>query len=170
MIHRSGNAVSALLAVTKRGAISAVLACAVHAYGTAAFAGAQETKATPIGVWKTVDDKTHRPKALVQITQDDDGTLSGKVIEGLDASESPDRRCTQCTDSRKDQKILGMTIIRRMKKNGEEWDGGDILDPENGKVYRCKMRLEAGGKTLVVRGYIGISLIGRSQTWVREEP
>ncbi|MFM0739801.1 DUF2147 domain-containing protein, partial [Paraburkholderia xenovorans] len=77
--------------------------------------------------------------------------------------------CTACTDARKDQPILGMTIITDMKKDGDGWDHGQILDPENGKLYKCKMRLEDGGNKLVVRGYIGVSLLGRSQTWVRQQ-
>jgi uncharacterized protein (DUF2147 family) len=124
---------------------------------------------TPVGTWETIDDHTGQPKALVQITQDADGSLSGKVIRGLGPSDDPTRRCTECTDARKDQLILGMTIIDGMKQDNDGWDGGRILDPENGKVYKCKMHIEDGGKTLVVRGYIGISLLGRSQTWHRQD-
>lgn len=91
------------------------------------------------------------------------------MIKGLNPADSPDRRCTECTDSRKNQLILGMTIINDLKKDGDKWDGGRILDPENGKVYKCKMHLEDGGQKLVVRGYIGVSLLGRSQTWVRQQ-
>jgi len=134
--------------------------------GTVA-AMAQST--TPVGTWQTIDDHTGQPKALVQITQDSNGTLSGKVIKGLSPNDNPDRRCTACTDARKDQPILGMTIITDMKKEGDAWDNGQILDPENGKIYKCKMHLEEGGQKLVVRGYIGISLLGRSQTWNREQ-
>ncbi|MBW9106709.1 DUF2147 domain-containing protein [Paraburkholderia phenoliruptrix] len=124
---------------------------------------------TPVGTWQTIDDHTGQPKALVQIMQDGNGTLSGKVIKGLGPNDQPDRRCTACTDSRKDQPILGMTIISDMKKDGDAWDHGQILDPENGKLYKCKMRLEDDGNKLVVRGYIGVSLLGRSQTWVRQQ-
>ena len=124
---------------------------------------------TPAGTWQTIDDSTGQPKALVQITQDSSGSLNGKVIKGLGANDQPDRRCTACTDARKDQPILGMTIITDMKKDGEGWDHGQILDPENGKIYKCKMHLEDGGNKLVVRGYIGVSLLGRSQTWVRQQ-
>lgn len=143
----------------------------------AAFAGALLASAvtamaqtdTPVGTWQTIDDHTGQPKALVQISQDGSGTLSGKVIKGLGPNDQPDRRCTACTDARKDQPILGMTIISDMKKDGEAWDHGQILDPENGKLYKCKMHLEEGGNKLVVRGYIGVSLLGRSQTWVRQQ-
>ncbi|KAA1000272.1 DUF2147 domain-containing protein [Paraburkholderia panacisoli] len=124
---------------------------------------------TPVGTWQTVDDHTGQPKALVQIAQDGSGQLSGKVIKGLGANDQPDRRCTACTDARKDQPILGMTIISDMKKDGDGWDHGQILDPENGKLYKCKMHLEDGGNKLIVRGYIGVALLGRSQTWVRQQ-
>ena len=124
---------------------------------------------TPIGTWQTIDDHTGQPKALVQITQDGNGELNGKVIKGLGANDQPERRCTECTDARKDQPILGMTIINSMKKDGEAWDHGQILDPENGKIYKCRMHLEDGGNKLVVRGYIGVALLGRSQTWIRQQ-
>jgi uncharacterized protein (DUF2147 family) len=132
------------------------------------FASSAQTAQTPVGIWQTIDDHTQQPKALVQITQSSDGTLNGRVIKGLIPNGSPDHRCTECTDERKDQKILGMTIIKDMKKDGDEWIGGNILDPANGKVYRCKMHLEDNGQKLVVRGYIGVSLLGRSQTWNRQ--
>ncbi|WXK36753.1 DUF2147 domain-containing protein [Mycetohabitans rhizoxinica] len=124
--------------------------------------------ASPIGVWQTIDDHTGEPKALVQIAQEADGTLSGKIIKGLAANDQPNRRCTACTDARKDQLMLGMTIIDGMKQDADSWEGGHILDPENGKVYKCKMHVEDNGQKLVVRGYIGVSLIGRSQTWDRQ--
>jgi len=124
---------------------------------------------SPVGTWQTTDDHTGQPKALVQITQEGDGSLEGKVIKGLNPNDRPDRRCTACTDARKDQLILGMTIINDMKKDGGGWDGGQILDPENGNVYKCNMHLEDGGQKLVVRGYIGISMLGRSQTWIRQQ-
>ncbi|HEY2024980.1 DUF2147 domain-containing protein [Paraburkholderia sp.] len=143
----------------------AALACALLASAVIAVAQAD----TPVGTWQTIDDQTGEPKALVQITQGGDGELSGKVIKGLGANNQPDRRCTQCTDARKDQPVLGMTIIDSMKRDGDAWDHGRILDPENGKVYKCKMHLEDGGNKLVVRGYIGVALLGRSQTWVRQQ-
>lgn len=144
----------------------ATVAGALLVAAAAAFAQGTDT---PVGVWQTIDDNTHQAKALVQITQGDDGTLSGKVIKGLNPHDKPDKRCTACTDDRKDQLILGMTIIKSMKQDGDKWDGGNILDPENGKVYKCNMHLEDGGQKLVVRGFIGISLLGRSQTWIRQD-
>jgi uncharacterized protein (DUF2147 family) len=134
---------------------------------SATLAMAQST--TPVGLWQTVDDTTGQPKALVQIADDGSGTLSGKIVHGLGGNDDPSRRCTACTDSRKDQPMKGMTIISDMKADGNGWDGGQILDPENGKLYKCKMHLEDNGGKLVVRGYIGISLLGRSQTWIRQQ-
>jgi len=152
-------------AIALRTARHAALAGALLASAVTAIAQTD----TPVGTWQTIDDHTGQPKALVQITQDSDGKLSGKVIKGLGANNQPDRRCTQCTDARKDQPVLGMTIIDSMKKDGDAWDHGQILDPENGKVYKCRMHLEDGGNKLVVRGYIGVALLGRSQTWVRQQ-
>jgi uncharacterized protein (DUF2147 family) len=122
---------------------------------------------SPVGIWQTIDDHTGQARALIEITQDADGVLSGKVVKGLTPGEPRDRRCTACTDYRKDQPILGMVVVSGMKKSDDGWEGGQILDPDNGKIYRCKMHVQKEGKELVVRGYIGISLLGRSQTWVR---
>jgi uncharacterized protein (DUF2147 family) len=138
-------------------------------FASTASVFAADSGVSPIGVWQTIDDHTGQPKALVQISQQPDGTLSGKIIKGLGANDQPDRRCTACTDDRKDQLMLGMTIIDSMKPDGDEWDSGRILDPENGKIYKCKMHVEDGGQKLVVRGYIGVSLLGRSQTWNRQQ-
>jgi uncharacterized protein (DUF2147 family) len=154
---------------TTRHAIRcAALAGALLIGATAALAQGNDT---PVGVWQTIDDNTHQPKALVQISQAEDGTLTGKVVKGLNPADKPGKLCTACTDERKDQPILGMTIIKNMKQDGDKykWDGGNILDPENGKVYKCNMHLEDGGEKLVVRGYIGVSLLGRSQTWIRQD-
>ncbi|CAH2893904.1 MAG: Uncharacterized protein conserved in bacteria [uncultured Paraburkholderia sp.] len=152
-------------AAALRTAKNAALAGVLLASAVSAMAQAD----TPVGTWQTIDDHTGQPKALVQIAQDGNGTLSGKVIKGLGPNDRPDRRCTACTDACKDQPILGMTIINDMKQDGDAWDHGQILDPENGKVYKCKMHLEDSGNKLVVRGYIGVALLGRSQTWVRQQ-
>ena len=87
------------------------------------------------------------------------------MLEG----DTGERVCDKCTDERKDQKIIGMTIIKSIKEKNGSYEGGTILDPENGKVYKCKMKLDEAGNKLEVRGFIGVSLFGRSQTWTREE-
>ncbi|WP_206952595.1 DUF2147 domain-containing protein [Trinickia acidisoli] len=162
MTHFSHHAKTKIWSAVKCAAVAGAL---LTAAGTAFAQGTD----SPVGVWQTIDDNTHQPKALVQIAQNDDGTLSGKVIKGLDPHDKPGKLCTACTDERKDKPVLGMTIIKSMKHDGDKWDGGNILDPENGKVYKCNMHLEDGGQKLIVRGYIGFSLLGRSQTWLRQD-
>jgi uncharacterized protein (DUF2147 family) len=127
-----------------------------------------DTNNSPVGTWLTIDDNTRKPTALIQIIQDKEGILSAKALKGLRSGDSPERRCTECTDERKNQKIQGMTIMKNMKPNGDEWNGGKILDPDIGTEYSCKMHLEDGGRKLVVRGFIGFSLLGRSQVWIRQ--
>ena len=123
---------------------------------------------TPAGLWKSIDDKTGKPRSLIRI-HENNGEFSAVVEKGLRETDTGEAVCDKCTDERKGQKIIGMTIAKGLKKNGDKYDGGEILDPENGKTYKCKMKLNEKGDELEVRGYIGISLIGRSQTWHRVE-
>jgi uncharacterized protein (DUF2147 family) len=127
---------------------------------------AADSGATPAGRWRTFDDKTGKAKAIV-VLYEEKGLLFGRVETLVDPEA--DTICDKCSDERKGQPVTGMVVVRRMKKDGEEYTGGDILDPKNGSVYRCKMRLIDEGRKLSVRGYLGISLLGRSQTWVRED-
>jgi len=138
----------------------AVLPAPPAAAADAAAAGAD----SPIGLWKTVDDKTGEPRAIVRIYEQD-GRLFGK-IEGSFKPDIEHRVCGVCSDERKNQPMLGLVIIRNMKHTDDEYSGGDILDPDTGSIYHCKMHVE-GGTRLVVRGYIGFSLLGRNQTWQR---
>lgn len=126
-------------------------------------------QATPAGLWKTIDDETKQEKSLVRIA-DNAGVLTGR-IEKLANPDKQDATCDKCTDARKDQKVLGMTIIEGVKKAAGEdyWDGGTILDPNNGKVYKVRLTPAEGGKKLDVRGYVGAPLLGRTQTWIRVE-
>ena len=123
--------------------------------------------ASPVGIWRTFSDRTGQESGKVRIW-DQNGLLYGRIIGILDPAKR-DAVCQKCTDDRRGQKVMGMQIIRGMKPDGAQWDGGEILDPENGSTYRCIMRLEDGGRKLIVRGFIGISLFGRSQTWLRAE-
>jgi len=141
--------------------------CAGALLCLAAFAiQASADDLTPVGRWRTVDDKTGKPRSIVRIWEEN-GVLLGRVEKSLNP-ERAGRRCDKCTDDRKDQPIVGMVIIRSMKKDGDEYTGGDILDPDNGKIYHCKLRVKEEGSKLSVRGYVGASLFGRSQTWTRE--
>jgi uncharacterized protein (DUF2147 family) len=121
---------------------------------------------SPIGLWQSIDDESGKPRSLIRINESN-GELSAVVEKGLLATDTGDAVCDKCTDERKDQPIIGMTIAEGLTKNGDKYDGGHILDPENGKIYKCKMTLNASGDELEVRGYIGISLLGRSQIWKR---
>jgi len=144
----------------------------MHAGLTAALfalsATALAQNASPVGAWKTIDDDTGKPKALVRISEDQ-GMLTGK-IEKLyrpgDQDQNP--KCVKCSDARKDQPIIGMIILSGLKKDGNDYTGGEILDPAAGKVYKSKATLKDNGAKLEVRGYIGAPMFGRSQTWVRE--
>jgi uncharacterized protein (DUF2147 family) len=121
---------------------------------------------SPIGLWQTVDDKSGQPRALVKIYSE-----NGKFFGRIEKSYTPGaeaRVCSVCKDERKDQPIVGLLIIRNVELRDGEYGGGDILDPENGSVYRCKFHLDQDGTLLVVRGFIGISLLGRTQTWHRQ--
>lgn len=123
---------------------------------------------SPIGVWKTIDDETKEEKSYVEIYEASDGTLEGKVVKILTAGKE-DAKCTACDGKNKNQPIKGMRILWGLKKSdAENWKGGSILDPNNGKEYKSKMYLK-DENTLEVRGFIGFSLIGRTQTWYRVE-
>src|SRR3954452_4004926 len=123
---------------------------------------------SPIGTWKTFDDRTGRPRSIVQITEQD-GALSGKVIQVLESPDGPHPLCKPCQGERKDQPVEGMTILWGAKRRGVSWRDGEILDPENGKIYRVVLTPVDGGEKLDVRGYIGVRLIGRTQVWQRQE-
>ncbi len=124
----------------------------------------------PQGLWKTIDDETKAEKSLVRVTETA-GVFSAVVEKVMDPAKA-DAKCDKCTDERKDQLVLGMTILRNVKKNSSDaelWDGGEILDPNNGKVYKVRMKPVDGGKKLEVRGYIGMPMLGRTQVWQRVE-
>jgi uncharacterized protein (DUF2147 family) len=153
--------------MTKLSTRSLAVACVLA--GAAVSALAQST--TPAGLWKTVDDSTKKEKSLVRITETN-GVYTGKVEKIIDPSSPKDATCEKCSDERKDKPVVGMTIIRNVKPSADDkvvFEGGDILDPNNGKVYRVKLTLTEGGTKLDVRGYIGAPILGRTQTWSRVE-
>ncbi|GAB1390769.1 MAG: hypothetical protein AMXMBFR78_37390 [Rubrivivax sp.] len=130
-----------------------------------AVTGTVLAQATPAGLWKTIDDETKQEKSLVRIT-DNGGAFSGR-IEKLTDPAKVDSKCEKCEGAKKDQPIVGMTIIEGVKKNADEpyWDGGTILDPNNGKTYKVRLTPKDEGKVLEVRGFIGPFY--RNQTWLR---
>ncbi|MEI8265564.1 MAG: DUF2147 domain-containing protein [Betaproteobacteria bacterium] len=144
--------------------IAALLAATAGAWSAAALA-----QASPVGLWKTIDDETKQEKSLVRIS-DAAGVLTGR-IEKLTDPTKQDAKCDKCEGAKKDQRVMGMTILEGVKRHAgaDHWEGGTILDPNNGKVYKVRLTPKDGGKQLDVRGYIGAPLLGRTQTWMRVE-
>ncbi|MDO9576273.1 MAG: DUF2147 domain-containing protein [Candidatus Cloacimonadales bacterium] len=124
---------------------------------------------SPVGRWKTIDDATGEEKSIVRIWIED-GVLFGKIDSlFIKEGEDPHPICDECKGENKDKPVLGITIVWNMEQGKEYWQGGKILDPEDGKVYGCKLKVIENGKKLEMRGFLGISLLGRTQYWIRVE-
>lgn len=124
--------------------------------------------ANPAGRWKTVDDKTGRDRSIV-VVDIIDGVLTGRIERSLNPDDPPGAICAKCKGALHNQPIQGMALLSGLKADGDDdhWSGGEIVDPESGESYHAKLSVSPDGKTMEVRGYVGISLFGRSQTWVR---
>jgi len=123
---------------------------------------------SPVGLWKTIDDDGKTEKSLVRITEAN-GVLTGKIEKIFDPAKAANK-CDKCSDDRKDQPVLGMTIIRNVRQDADDktiWTGGEILDPNNGKTYRTRLKPVDDGKTMEMRGYV--AFIYRTQVWQRVE-
>jgi uncharacterized protein (DUF2147 family) len=131
-------------------------------------AAAAADLSSAVGWWQPIDGKTGEPLGLIRIYQDH-GLFFGR-IEPSSPSDDRSRKCTRCPDERRNQPIIGLVLIRNMRAQGDEYIGGDIVDPDTGWIYGCKFRLVDDGRELIMRGYFGISLFGRSQMWRRVEP
>jgi uncharacterized protein (DUF2147 family) len=131
--------------------------------------GARADDASPVGLWKNIDDVSGKPKALIRISENK-GTLEGRIEKLFrPAGQEQNPKCARCEGANKDQPIIGMLILTGLSRSGDEYSGGQILDPEDGKVYKSKLVLVEGGKKLNVRGYIGVPMLGRSQVWLRQD-
>jgi uncharacterized protein (DUF2147 family) len=135
-------------------------------YGLLLILPAANADNSPAGIWITIDDETQKPKSRVEISENN-GIFTGKIIELFNPSE-PNPLCTKCKGDKKDQPILGLTIIWDAIKKGKSWKG-KILDPKKGKTYKLKLTLIEDGAKLKVRGYIGSPMLGRTQIWKREQ-
>lgn len=140
---------------------AALVACSAG-LSTTNYAHAQSD---PTGYWTTIDDDGKTPTSVVHI-QKKNGKLYGRIVRLINPKDR-DPRCKECSGKRRNQKIQGMQILWGLEKDGDEWTGGHVLDPNNGKEYRCNVMVAAGGKQLKVRSYIGIALLGRTQIWRR---
>jgi len=124
---------------------------------------------SPAGLWKTIDDKSGKERALIRIV-DNNGVFEGSVEKIFDQpGDDPKHLCRRCDGERKDQPIIGMVFLWGLRRDGDTYSGGEVLDPNIGRIYRARLKLTDGGRKLEVRAYIGISLFGRSQTWLRQE-
>ena len=123
---------------------------------------------SPAGLWQAVDDDTKQPNAWFLITNHD-GVYSGIIAKMfMKPGENPNVVCDQCKDDRLNHPWLGLEIIRDMKQEEpDKYGGGNILDPRDGKIYHATMKVTPDGQTLVVRGYLGIELLGKNQYWTR---
>jgi len=150
--------------MTMKTATLTMLATTTFAWSAAALA-----QATPVGLWKTIDDETKQERSHVRIAEAG-GVLTGRIEKVTDPTKQ-DAKCEKCEGTKKDQRVIGMAILEGVKRDGgaDHWEGGTILDPNNGKVYKVRLTPKDGGKSLDVRGYIGAPMLGRTQTWVRVE-
>jgi len=130
-------------------------------------AAAAKPAPAEVGLWQTISDKTGKPEGYIRITLVGD-ELRGVIERGM-PGDDPNELCTKCPGERKNQRKIGMTIITGLHRQDDRWGGGEILDPDSGTLYRCRIRAVDSGRKLEVRGYVGISLLGRTQTWRRAE-
>lgn len=124
------------------------------------------------GTWQQIDDKTGSPKALIEIRQDSNGTYAGKIVKVTPRpGYTPQKTCNKCPAPYTNQPILGMDVLTGLKQVGDSvnYEKGRVIDPLTGKIYDAKVRLSSNGKRLTLRGYVGVSALGRSQTWIRQE-
>jgi len=127
------------------------------------------SQTSPVGRWMTLDDATGKATSVVNIWEEK-GKLYGRIEKLIDPDpKDPDPRCDRCEGELKSKPLIGLHILWDLRKDGGQWSGGRILDPDNGKVYKCNITVEQDGKKLKVRGYIGLSLLGRTQYWLRQE-
>lgn len=124
---------------------------------------------SPVGKWKTIDDETGEAKSIISVWQQE-GKLFG-TIESLFLKPDEDQNplCDECKGDFYNKPVIGMTILNNLEQDGNEWNGGTIVDPDNGKTYKCKIEVVENGSKLKVRGFIGISLLGRTQYWLKYE-
>jgi uncharacterized protein (DUF2147 family) len=122
---------------------------------------------SPAGLWKTFDDRTHKARGTIRVYEKN-GAFFGRIESSFNPEELTER-CDKCSGDRRDAPVIGLVVMRGMTLRGSDYDGGDILDPETGSVYRCRFTLSGDGDKLFVRGYLGLSIFGRTQTWIRME-
>jgi uncharacterized protein (DUF2147 family) len=127
------------------------------------------SQTSPVGRWKTFDEATGKATSVVSIWEEN-GKLYGRIEKLIDPDpKDPAPRCHRCEGELKGKPLIGLRILWDLRKDGDKWSGGNVLDPDNGKVYKSLIVVEVGGKRLKVRGFVGFSLLGRTQYWLRDE-
>jgi uncharacterized protein (DUF2147 family) len=144
-----------------------IAACLLATITSLDAAAEADPPSSPEGLWKTIDDHSGEARSLVRIFRQGDAYFGR--IESILSPDEANQLCSACKDERKNQPVVGLLILRNIKAETGGFGAGDILDPESGSVYDCVLHLEDEGKRLNVRGYIGLSLFGRSQNWLRAE-
>ncbi len=122
------------------------------------------------GTWQQIDDKTGSPKAVIEITQESNGTFTGKIVKITPRpGYTPRETCNKCPAPYTNKPILGMELLKGLRQVGDtnNFEKGRVMDPLAGKLYDAKMKLNASGKRLTLRAYMGVSALGRNQTWIR---
>ena len=127
-----------------------------------------------VGLWRSVDDKTGFSKGIVEIKKNERGIYTGKIIEVIPRpGYTPKTHCNKCPAPYTDQPVVGLQVLLNMRqdpKNYGEYEGGTILDPVSGKLYKSRIKLSADGKRLAMRGFVGVEVLGRTQYWIRHTP
>jgi uncharacterized protein (DUF2147 family) len=120
---------------------------------------------SPVGKWKTIDDETKKEKSIVEVYESG-GKVYGRILQLLQEKDGgASKLCTKCPGSDQNKPMIGLVFLKDLQADGDEYTGGTILDPNNGKVYKCKMEVVEGGSKMKVRGFLGVSLLGRTQIW-----
>jgi uncharacterized protein (DUF2147 family) len=148
-----------------RSFVAAALLAAVPVISLAA----QSASTSPAGLWHTIDDATGKPRAEIRISVAGD-QLTGTVVRSLVPGEEGDKLCDKCPGARHNKPMIGMAILTgltRDRSNPLLWTGGEVLDPDVGKVYKAKVEVSKDGKSLKMRGFLGVAMLGRTQVWQR---
>ena len=153
------------IAMTRSLVLSAPLFFALQMTGIAGALAQTASAASPVGLWRTIDDASGQAKALVRISERE-GALVGRIERLL--VDPPESLCQACPGDLKGRPVVGLTILQGLRREGEAWGGGNVLDPNDGKTYKAQARLIDAGERLQVRGYVGMPALGRTQTWLRE--
>jgi uncharacterized protein (DUF2147 family) len=153
------------IAMARSLVLSAPLFFALQMTGIAGALAQTASAASPVGLWRTIDDASGQAKALVRISERE-GALVGRIERLL--VDPPESLCQACPGELKGRPVVGLTILQGLRREGEAWGGGNVLDPNDGKTYKAQARLIDAGERLQVRGYVGMPALGRTQTWLRE--